>query len=90
MSNKFEAPEIPEFHALFAKDVAEAAKKHGIDRFTLEYRPNYSLRHNHSIHGNLKIHFSSADGRGRPANNLSIQLETSLIMTISETPESSS
>lgn len=86
---KFDAPEIPETYSLFAKEVAEIAKKHGIQSFSMDFEPDYRQQVSYSIHGKLRINFSAKDGRGRPADNLSITLETSLLMTISETPESS-
>ena len=90
MTEKFEMPEIPEFHAQFANEVAEAARKYGVEQFSMAYTPDFDSRLAHSINGTLRINFSKADGRGRPANNLSITLDTTLKMTISATPESCS
>lgn len=89
MSEKFNAPEIPDNYVLFAKDMAESARKYGIESFTMIFKPDFDNRMSHSIDGTLKIHFSKADGRGRPANNLSIAVDTSLRLAISATPESS-
>ena len=36
MTNKLTPTEIPDNHVDFAKEIAEAAKKHGIKEFTLE------------------------------------------------------
>lgn len=90
MTDKFIAPEIPESHALFAQEIADVARKYGVESFTMDYRPDFDNRLKHHIDGTLKIHFSKADGRGRPANNLCILLSTNLRMTISATPESCS
>ena len=39
-----ETPSIPQSHAEFANEVANIADKYGMDRFTMEYRPNFDQR----------------------------------------------
>ncbi len=91
MSNKLVPTELPENHVEFAKELAEAAKKHGIEEFTLEYKPKFDMDDTAlTFWGKLKVLFSAKDGRGRPANNLSVVYETQLKHVISETPESMS
>lgn len=90
MTNKLKQAEIPESHVDFAKEIASTAKKFGIDKFTLEYKPSYDhVTTNIKYYGTLKVHFSVKDGRGRPADNLRITYESYAEHVISETPESS-
>lgn len=84
-------PAIPFTHTAFAAAVAQAAEKHGIKRFNMTYEPVYTgkLQSGQRINGDLKINYSSRDGRGRPCTNLSISLDTRLTHEIVTTPESS-
>lgn len=89
MKNKLTPTELPENHIDFAKAVAVAAREHGIEKFTLEYCPEFDGADTAlTFWGKLKVHFSSTDGRGRPADNLKISYETNLEHVISSTPES--
>ncbi len=86
--NKLTPTEIPESHVMFAKEIAFSARKHGIEKFTLEYKPKFDTDNAAlTFWGTLKVFFSSTDGRGRPANNLRISYETSLDHVVSPTPE---
>lgn len=88
--SKLTAMELPDNHVQFAKDVAAAAEKHGVEKFVLEYQPEFDISNAElTFWGKLKIVFGSKDGRGRPANNLKILFETNLEHVISSTPESS-
>lgn len=84
----FNAPNIPENIIQFAKDVAEIARKHDVSKFNLTFTPSFEQKLLNYTHGELTINFSSIDGRGRPANNLSIELATTLKMSITSTSES--
>lgn len=90
--NTITPPEIPQQQVEFAKAVAKIATEHGIDNFTMSYRPDREQRQAASghRHSDLKIQFSSVDGRGRPCQNLSINLEASLKLVIKSTPQSCS
>lgn len=91
MGNELKPAELPDSHIDFAKEIAQAARKHGIEKFTLEYQPKFDSGNTAlTFWGRLKVHFSSADGRGRPANNLKISYETSLDYVVSATKESCS
>lgn len=90
--NAFEAPEIPQAHIKFAKAVAAVANEHGMNRFSMTYRPDFisSIKMPSMLRGELKINYSAADGRGRPYHNLKIVLDSSLTIDIVSTPESCS
>lgn len=83
-------PEIPDSQVAFAKAVAAIAESHGIDRFSMTFRPKFEdrLKQDSRISGDLKIQFSATDGRGRPCRGLSIRLETNLELVIESNPES--
>lgn len=74
-----EGPSIPRGHADFASEVAALADKYGMNSFTMTYRPSFEQRRNieldHRISGEMKIVYSSSDGRGRPYRNLQIRCE---------------
>lgn len=84
-------PIIPDQVVDFSKAVSDLAVQHGMERFTLTTRPNFDVRnqqHDHRIHGEMVIHFSAVDGRGRPCRNLSIQLQANLSLIIEENQSS--
>ena len=89
---KIEMPEVPENHIEFAKAVKKAADEFGIEKLSVTYRPAFEnrLELDRRFNGDMKIHYSSVDGRCRPASNLSIELDTRLTQTIIHTPESCS
>ena len=90
MANELKATELPNNHIEFAQAVADAADRHSIDRFVLEYQPEFDIQNpSLTFWGKLKVIFSAKDRRGRPANNLKICYETNLEHVISATPESS-
>ena len=90
MPNQLTPNELPDSHIEFAKEIAQAARKHGMDKFTLEYQPKFDIDNPAlTFWGKLKVVFSAVDGRGRPANNLKITYDTNLEYTVSSTPESS-
>lgn len=83
--------DIPDGCIEFAKELAASAKKQGIRSFSTKLtldRDVYDL--NKNFRGDLTVHFSSKDGRGRPCDNLSITIETTLTQSIVNNPESSS
>lgn len=86
-------PKIPETHVAFAKAVANLAAAHGIDRFEMTFHPKWEMNIERNcdprIHGDAKILFADADGRGRPCRNLSINLVANLSLPIESNPESS-
>lgn len=88
------APVIPQSHADFANELAAIADKYRMDRFTMTYRPNFDERfsdkYDSRIHGDMKIHYSSVDGRGRPSKNLKVCCEANFSIQIKSNPESSS
>lgn len=84
-------PKIPETHVAFAKAVANLAAAHGVDRFEMAFRPGWEGRrigesYDPRIIGEMKILFSSVDGRGRPCRNLSINLQANLSLDIEKNP----
>lgn len=75
--NEVTLPTIPAYHVGFAKAVADAADKYGIDRFTMTYRPGFEQRmQGHAFHGDMKISYAAVDGRGRPDRRVEISLES--------------
>jgi hypothetical protein len=88
---KIETTKIPDGCINFAKELAESATKHGIKSFSTKLTLDSDIHgFDGSFRGDLTIHFSSKDGRGRPCDNLSIRVETTLIKNIVSTPESCS
>ncbi len=85
MRYKLNGPEVPENIIELAKFAAEKAKALGIGHFTLSFNPEYS----NDCHGEIRIIFSSADGRGRPCDNLHIKMTADMTHTIKYTPPSS-
>lgn len=85
-------PTIPDKHTEFAKAVAAIADTHGIDRFQMTFRPRFDDRvspdYDRRIEGDMCIHYSSVDGRGRPSRALSINLKANLVLTIVQEPTS--
>lgn len=76
---KVKALEIPKSHVDFANAVANIADIHGIKDFTIEYNPEFDIGLNgpeNFIRGNMKIHYSTTDGRGRPHKQLKISCES--------------
>ncbi len=87
-----EPPSIPVEHITFARGVAKLADESGIDRLEIKYRPTFRghLVVDRRIRGDLRVIYSSVDGRGRPCRNLSIQLDAALVIEVEKNPESSS
>ena len=85
-------PEIPQAQQDFALAVSKLATEHGIDRFEMSFRPNFTewIKQDHRIHGDMRIQFSAVDGRGRPAFGLTIELDTKLTCTLCHPPSSCS
>ena len=81
---------FPQAHIEFAKEVANAAVKYGIDKFDLTYAPKFSERLDFGLDwSNVVIGFLASDSRGRPAVNFSVSLETRLKKAIITTQGSS-
>jgi hypothetical protein len=84
--------DIPENHVEFAKAVSELADKFGMDKFEMTYRPKYGEHLDRGIdrrvNGDMKIHYSAVDGRGRPSRNLTINCEARLALDIERNPSS--
>lgn len=83
-------PQIPSSMVAFAQAVADIAEQYGIDKFTIAMRPDFDTRMkmDRRIDGNLKVHFSASDGRGRPCRGLAISLESRLELVLESNPES--
>jgi hypothetical protein len=77
-----DAVEIPEAHGQFAKAIAALADNYGMDSFTMTYRPNFENRLGYDVSGDLKIYYSSVDGRGRPERTLKIECDTKTTSSI--------
>jgi hypothetical protein len=87
---KIEALEIPQNHIDFAHMIKKAADKCGIKFVSVSYIPamNTSNEVDNRFSGDMKIHYSSVDGRNRDANNLILTFDTKQTKVLSETPES--
>ena len=87
---EIELPKIPENIIKFAEAVRKAANENGIEKFHGKLKPKFKLRLDldERFNGEVRIDFSNTDGRGRPANNLNIEMDASIKHTISSTPES--
>lgn len=67
MAGKLKVTNLPDNHIQFAKAVAVAAESHGIEKFVLEYLPDFDSDNPElTFWGKLKIVFGAKDGRGRP------------------------
>lgn len=81
------SPSIPDAHVAFAKAVAS-----GIRRFRLTYEPTFeqglTMGRGHYLRGELRIDYSSTDGRGRPCQSLAITAEATLVHSIIKEAES--
>lgn len=85
----FKAPELPVNHIEFAKDIASAAKKYGIEKFNVKYTPIFDLENPElTFWGELSITYSSVDNRGRPETNLKVSFKTDLKYDIVKTQQS--
>ena len=89
-----EAPLIPARVIEFAKAVAELAKQHGIEGFSMEMQPSYGygsyVPYQRRVHGSLKVSFSAQDGRGRPRDKLSVTADTQVTALLVYEADSSS
>ena len=90
---KIKPIEIPESHMAFASAVAKLAKENFIESFEMTYRPHST--HNGGqqwdrqlVVGDATIRFSDRDGRGRPCENLSIEVSSRTCHQIKRTDES--
>lgn len=83
--------EIPEEFQKFASQVADLATTNGIEKFTMTFVPSFDryLEQDRRITGEMKIHFSAVDQRGRPCRSLGIHLSANHILAIESNPESS-
>lgn len=83
-------PQIPESYKIFARAIKEASKSTGIESFTVKFKPNFGTQHsaNTNINGEVEINYRSTDGRGRPAENLIIEMDSKIQCRIIETKES--
>ena len=82
-------PEIPGAALEFAKEIAAIAKSHDIKSFTMTVRLHSAVGEQR-FHGDLRTRYSAYDGRGRPCDNLSVEVDTVVRHDISSTPSSSS
>ena len=82
------APTIPKSHADFARELASLADKYGMDKFTMTYRPKFDHGSKNEldrrINGEMKINYSSVDGRGRPCRNLQVRCDASFSIQVEE------
>jgi len=83
-------PKLPDSCENFAKAVAAIAESHGVDQFQMTFRPDFEKDHESRrlITGDMKIVYSSKDGRGRPCRKLNINLTANLGFIIENEPES--
>lgn len=86
-------PTIPPSLEGFAKASAALAESHGIKRFEMTVEVAYSdvsMFFPEVYHtGDVKVIFSSTDGRGRPAINLAVHYNAHMRLALQTTPESS-
>lgn len=83
--HRLEVPQVPDSYTLFAQAVADAARKHGIEKFSLEFSPDFETQISLQIRGAVKVSFSSKDGRGRPERSLRVSMETTVTKVLSNT-----
>jgi hypothetical protein len=87
-----QAPLIPARALDFAKAVAELAKRHKIEGFSMEMKPSYGyesdIPYQRQVHGSLKVLFSAVDGRGRPRYRLSVTADTQVTAFLVDEPDS--
>jgi hypothetical protein len=89
MIHEITPPSIPDKVSEFAKAVAKLANEYGIDEFRMNLKPHRrKMELDRRIHGDMHVVFSASDGRGRPCQNLSIQLQANFTVQIVENPES--
>lgn len=75
-------PDLPQNHVDFITEVSEVATRYGMERFTLEYRQNredeYKLPN--CMTGDIKAHFTTKDGRGRPEHRIVVEFTGKLLL----------
>ena len=80
-------PALPPEYESFARAVGELAKQHHMRDFTLSMRADAPLGPRR-FHGEVKAIYWTKDGRGRPSENLIIQVESTMEVDLIRNPES--
>lgn len=92
MTNQFKAPKIPEKYSEFALKIADLMEEYSLDRCSVSFRPDFKSRFDidHRLYGEFSMNIGLTDGRGRPAKNITLKLDSTYDLILSSTPESSS
>lgn len=86
---KVSTPELPESCLEFARQMAELAKKNGIEKFSTKFTPECNIGDKYSyVDSDVTIIYSATDGRGRPCENLQIVMNARLTTNVVETASS--